>query len=99
MTPDEIKNLKAKHGKDLRLCSVTTQNGETFAFVLKKPTRGVIQAVSGVGDDTTKASDLMIENCVIAGDKDALEDGEVFVAVLEEVGNLFGAATTSVKKL
>lgn len=99
MTSEEINKLKAKHGDKLSLCSVTTQNGDAFEFVLKKPTRAVIQAVSAVGGDTTKASDLMIENCVVGGDKDALEDGEVFVAVLEEVGNLFGAATTSVKKL
>lgn len=100
MTADEIKKLKAKHGDNLTLCNVTTQAGASFEFILKKPSRAVIQAVSAVGNDTTKASDLMIENCVIDGDTKALDDdGEVFVAVLEEVGNMFGAATTSTKKL
>lgn len=99
MTPEEIKKLKAKHGDTLSLCTVTTQNGDAFEFILKKPSRATIQAVSSVGDNTTKASDLMIENCVVGGNLEALEDGEVFIAVLEEVGNLFGAATSTVKKL
>ena len=99
MNPQEIKDLKAKHGAGLKMLNVTTEDGTEHEFVLKKPTRLVIQAIAATKGNETKSSDLMIENCVVGGDKEALNDGEVFVAVLDEIGKLFGAATTTIKKL
>lgn len=99
----DLDALKAKHGKKLSELTVTTSDDETFVFILKKPSRHTIEAVGDIEKDkkgkTSIASKIMIANCVIAGDMEALDDGEVYSTVLTEVGKLFTKASAATKKL
>ena len=101
--PYDLDALKAKHGKKLSELTVTTSEDETFVFVLKKPSRFTIEAIGDLDKNkkghTSDASKIMISNCVIAGNMEALDDGEVYSSVLAEVGKLFTKASSATKKL
>lgn len=101
--PYDLDALKAKHGKKISELTVTTSDDETFVFVLKKPSRHTIEAVSDLESEkkgrVAAVSKIMMANCVIAGNMEALEDGEVYSTVLEEVGKLFTKASATIKKL
>jgi hypothetical protein len=101
VTPEVELELKAKHGeKRLRRQTVTTAEGEAVVFIIKKPTRTVIQAVGAMKNDTDAANRLLIANCVLAGDADSFEnDGEVYGAVMRAIGLLMKASETKLEKL
>ncbi|RLZ08598.1 hypothetical protein [Faecalibacter macacae] len=98
----DLQALKAQHGNKLSELKFTTSEDQELTFVLKKPTRSVIEAIALLKSDsskTSKASKIMLANCVVAGPMEELEDGEVYATVLEVVGKLFTKASFEVKKL
>ena len=78
---------------------VQTQ-GNTYGFVIRKPTRKVMEAVAQEGENNLAAANkIFISNCILAGDMQALEDaGEVYLAVLEHIGSLIQQKRVKVKK-
>ena len=98
MTAEEIKALKAKHGEGLTLVTIQAE-GKTHEFVLKKPTRNVIEAVTSV-TGIAEQNTLLINSCVVHGDQAVLDsDGDIYLKLLEELGKIQGQATSEVKKL
>lgn len=99
----DLQALKAQHGNKLSELKFETSEGQELVFVLKKPTRSVIEAIADIKNDAkgkiSQSSKLMISNCVVAGPMEELEDGEVYATVLEAVGRTFTKASADVKKL
>ena len=99
----DLEALKAKHGNKLSELRITTSEEKEIVFVLKKPTRAVIEAIADTKNDPkgkiSKSSNIMLQNCVVAGPMEELEDGEVYATVLEAVGKLFTKASSEIKKL
>lgn len=101
VTPDVILEAKAKYSeKRLRLVTVTTLEGDELEYLIRKPNRNVIEAVSQLNGDLTKTNKILIANCVLAGDADSLEnDSDVYGEVMKQLGALMKGATSTVKKL
>ena len=99
----DLAALQAQHGKKLSELKFTTSEDEEMVFVLKKPTRAVVEAISDLKQDPkskiSKSTQIMLSNCVIAGPMEQLEDAEVYATVLEAVGKLFTKANSEIKKL
>lgn len=108
LSADEIKALKDKHGYveqyDVPLDD-QIEGGEVASFILIKPSRNVIMAMAKHAQDKNleKANDVLIKNCVVAGDKDSLDsekgNTEVYLSVLERLGKLTEVKKGVVKKL
>jgi hypothetical protein len=101
VTPEHVLELKAKHGdKRLRKLTVTTSEGDSVTFVVKKPTKTVIEAVGSKKDDPAGANKILIANCVLAGDADSFEnDGEVYGEVMKSIAQLMKASQSKLEKL
>lgn len=97
MTPEEINKLKAKHGEGLQLVVITV-DGVSHEFVIKKPSRNVIEAITET-TELSKQNDILLKNCVVSGDEAAQEDGDVYLELLRRIGELQGQATSKLKKL
>lgn len=99
----EIETHAGKSGgkRNLREITVTTDDGYQFVYLVKKPSRAVIQAVTEAEHkkDLTSVQKLML-GCVLEGDKDAYEhDGAVYSSLLEQIGNLVNSVKSDIKKL
>ena len=97
MTPDEIKKLKAKHGEGLQGVVITV-DGQSHEFVIKKPSRNVIEAIAET-TEISKQNDILLQNCVVHGDAAAYEDGDVYLELIRHIGGLQGQAVSELKKL
>lgn len=71
-----------------------TGDGEKASFIICKPTRNVLNAVTEYAKDkdVEKINDVLISNCVLGGDMKYLDaevgDTQVYTTVLEELGKL-----------
>ncbi|WP_312395720.1 hypothetical protein [Chryseobacterium sp.] len=100
-TEDQVKNAKAKYGKRLRYLKVKTEDGDS-EFIIKKPSRATSMAVSDAINkkDEDLASRIMLENCVVEGDKEDIEeDAVVFTKVTTFITSMVNDAEIEVKKL
>lgn len=98
---DEVKNLKLKYGKRLRYLKVKTDDGDS-EFILKKPSRATSEAVADAlaKDDNTAAANIMLLNCVIAGDvQDIEDDAVVYQKVTTFISSMVHDAEIEAKKL
>jgi hypothetical protein len=77
ITRQEFDNLQAKFGK-LYVVDVEIDEGESYQFILKRPTRQFLELIDNSKNDTSKVNELIIKNLVVAGDKSQLDDGLVF---------------------
>lgn len=72
-----------------------------FSYLVKKPSRAVVQATGEAGSkkDQAKTQKIMI-GCVLEGDKDAYEyDGSIYLRLIEEIGVLFEKAKSDIAKI
>lgn len=90
-TKEQYDELKARYGNRLRYLRVQVDEEEVHDFLLLRPNKNVILAIAHQRDDINAANELLIANCVVAGDKEALEDGVVYSSVLEAIGGLLKA--------
>lgn len=99
ITDEKVKELKRAHGADLFMVEV--ENGdEPIELVFKKPTRQVMSASAKFAQsDPLKGAEIMIENCLVHGDKKWLDDLTVFTAVAEQFGEINKAREATLKKL
>lgn len=87
ISPDMIRDWKAKHGEfaleELRV-ELDPETGADARFVLKVPSRVELMAYEANSDDRIKVNKMLVENSVLGGDMEALEQyGSVFARVLE----------------
>ena len=101
ITPEKRKQWEARYGAG-RIHDIEVQTPEgKHRFVILKPTRKVMELVAQAGDrDIASANQAFIANCVLGGDMEAIEyDGQVYLAVLEHIGQLIEQKQIKVKKL
>lgn len=95
----DVEALKRKHGK-IYLIEVENPGGAPFEFVLRQPDRNIMGAVAKVANsDPFKAGVILVENCLLYGDKTALEDITVFSAVAEQFEKVNAARAATIKNL
>lgn len=84
VTQTEFDALQAKY-RHLYLVDVNFSDAEKYQYVVRRPTRAVIEAVTSNSENPFKVADLMISNMIVAGDVDALDDGVLFNRVVEQL--------------
>ena len=101
----EIEAHAAKVGgkRNLREVIVETDDGYAFHYLVKKPSRAIVQAIDFEGQknvpDINRTHKLMI-GTVLEGDKDAYEyDGSIYIRLIQEIGDLIEQSKADVKKL
>lgn len=100
VSPEAILAAKAKYGENrLKLIGIEV-DGKDIDYLLRKPGRSVIEAVARHKGDITAANKVLLTNCVLAGDADALDqDGDVYAQVLKHISGMMRGAKSTVKKL
>ena len=99
-TEEQYKELSSKYGKRLRMVTVQTEDGR-YDYLIIRPSRAHMMAVASKGKDGDyeAANNVLINNCVVAGDKDVLEeDFSVYNAVMQAVQSLTEAQQTFMRK-
>lgn len=96
MEQKKIDALKRQYGSELFLIEV---EGEK-PFVLKKPNLTTVSAFSKVSQvDPIKAATIVLNDCIVEGDKSRIEDPEVMLALTKHINALMVARQSSIKKL
>ena len=97
-TPAEHAELKLKYGKRLRHVSVVIDEDERYDYLIARPNKNIILAMASHREDLDKANDLLINNCVVAGDKEALEDSSVYTTVLLAISEMIKGQAAFIAK-
>ncbi|GGA84677.1 hypothetical protein GCM10008015_26830 [Flavobacterium palustre] len=105
-TEEQIEAHAAKCGgrRNLREIPITTDSDEQFVYLVKKPSRAVMQAIAEEEQKKEKSNVTTIQKlmlgCVLEGDKEAYEyDGAIYAQLLKAIGTLVQTAKSDVKKL
>lgn len=105
-TEEQIDAHAAKCGgrRNLREIPITTDSNEQFVYLVKKPSRAVMQALAEEGEKGDKKNITTIQKlmlgCVLEGDKEAYEyDGAIYTKLLKGIGGLVNTAKEEVKKI
>lgn len=87
MPQSEFDELKAKY-KRLFVLGVDLDEDEKYQFIVRRPSRQVIDAMAHNKDDISKANDILIKNMVVGGDMEALDDGVVYANLLKQLAGI-----------
>ena len=91
----KIEALKRKHGEIFQI----DVEGEK-PFVLKKPDLACVSAYAKlVNTDSIKAAQVVLNSCIIEGDKTKLEEPEVLLSLVKHVNSLMTTRRSTIKKL
>jgi len=95
ITKEQIAKWKQTNGK-LKEITITVPGliDEEFKFIICKPHRGVLSAMTEASKDkdADKVTDLLIKNCVLGGDMDSINEDDktsdvsVYLGILDELG-------------
>lgn len=99
-TEEQYKELKTKYGNRLRMVTVETEDGR-YDYLIIRPSRAHMMLVASKGKDGDyeAANAVLINNCVVAGDRDVLdEDYAVYSAVMQAMKELTEAAQAFIRK-
>lgn len=97
-TQEEHAELKEKYGKRLRHVTVKLDEDERYDFLLARPNKDTILAVASVRDDLNAANELLLNTCVVAGDRSALEDSAVYTSVISAISELIQGQAAFISK-
>ncbi|MFD2566078.1 hypothetical protein [Pseudotenacibaculum haliotis] len=100
ITKEQRKEWEAKFGKH-RIKDITFEvDGISYGFVLRKPSRSVMEAVAKEGEkNIAAANNIFLKNCVLGGDMEAIDlDGDVYLIVIKEISLLLNKKNITVKK-
>ena len=101
ITAEDNAKWEAQYGKS-RISDLDIEvDGKTYKFIVRKPDRNVLKAIGrhAAQKDVEKVNVVLIKNCVLGGDMEALEkDGEVYLEVLDSVNLLKSKAKKTLKK-
>lgn len=98
----EIIAAAAKFGGKRNLREIIVESdGEKFAYLVKKPSRSVVQATEEAGSKNDfKTVQKLVSACVLEGDQTALEhDGAIYNEVMSQIGGMLRKVKSDVKKL
>lgn len=94
--------------RNLREIPIYTEDNYVFWYLVKRPSKNVLQAIAEAkekGDkknDPTAITDIqkLMMGCVLEGDKDAFEhDGSIYVTLCKEIGILARESRSTLKNL
>lgn len=101
-TDVQVNEHEAKVGGKRNLREITISDEDTqFVFLIKRPSRAVIQAVTEANskNNINGASKILL-GCVLEGDMEAVEnDGAIFLALIESITALLGGVKSEIKKI
>lgn len=89
-TEEEYAAQEAKYGRRLRMVTVITDDGRSD-FLVIRPSRQHMMLVAAKGreEDFEGANDVLIKNCIVAGNRELLnEDFAAYRTVLQVLQNL-----------
>ncbi len=100
----QVAEIIAKHGgKKKRFKRVIiSSDDETYEYLLKKMNRNTAEAIAEAESkkDYTAINNIMIKQCVVLGDTEAIdEDLDLFEKVMEELQKLKTKYTVKVKNV
>lgn len=102
ITEDQNRKWEAMYGKSRIMdLQIEIDDDRIYNFVVRKPDRSIIKAIGNYAakNDVEKVNEVLIKNCVLGGDMEALEkDGGVYLKVLENVNLLNQKAKSTLKK-
>ena len=99
---DKFQEYVGKVGgkRNLREIVITTNDDYEFHYLVKKPSRSVLQAIAEYEKtkQTSKIENLLI-GCVLEGDKEAFEhDGAMYLELMKQIGLLIMDIKSEIKK-
>lgn len=111
--PYDETTIEAHSGKcggrrNLKEVPVYTDDNYVFWYLVKRPSKNVLQAIAEAkekGDkknDPTAINDIqkLMMGCVLEGDKDAYEhDGSIYVTLCKEIGLMARESRSTLKNL
>ena len=97
---NEINNQDGKEKKEVlkslsgKYTGKFIDPGEQYQFLVKRPDRGLIKMLLPLAESKKidEFSDKAVKNMVVGGDKDALEDGIVFMGVIAQLKQMISPA-------
>lgn len=102
-TSEQVAEHEGKVGgkSNLREIVITDDEGVEFYYLVKRPSRSVIQAITAANgkNDINGASKILL-GCVLEGDLLAIENnGAMYLALVENITTLIGGVKSDIKKL
>ena len=71
-TEEEHAGMKLKYGKRLKHVTVQVDEDERYDYLIVRPNKNILLAMAKKKDDLEEANDILIRNCVAAGNMEAL---------------------------
>ncbi|MNS03121.1 hypothetical protein D3C72_344490 [compost metagenome] len=102
VTPSMIQDWKAKHNLTSLEQIDIINDGVTYSFIIKKPSRTAVDlmAQKGIDREVVETNKILIANTVLGGDLDAMEaDGGIYQALLQKLTLKVKDYQATVKKL
>lgn len=99
-TPEEHRELQAKYGNRLRMVTVCTEDGR-YDYLVIRPSRAHMMLVASKGKDGDyeAANAVLINNCVVAGDRNVLDENfAVYNTVMQAIQQLTEAQQAFMRK-
>jgi hypothetical protein len=94
-SPELIAEWKQKYGE---VYEFTSDDGRRCW--LRRPTREILRAANKAsGDDTIKWNEIIVENCLIAGDEAFKTNDRLFFGLSKTLTELVEAAKVELKKI
>lgn len=101
ITSEQNAEFESKYGKSRISDLEVNVDDQIYRFVVRKPDRNVLEAIGthAAQKNVKGVNNVLIKNCVLGGDMEALEkDGEVYLEVLNHINLLKTKATSTIKK-
>ena len=95
---EEHAELKTKYGKRLKHVTIQVDEDERYDYLIVRPGKNVLLAMAKKREDLEEANDILIRNCVAAGNMEALEDSAVYTSVLTAIGELIAGQAAFISK-
>lgn len=98
LTQQEINRLKAQNGKVYEI--VVEDDGEQYAAYFRRPDMQTLAAMTKIAKtDEIKASQILLENCFLAGADVVKTDPALFVAAVGQLSTVVGGVKATIKNV
>lgn len=95
-SPEELLTLKGKYGK-VKMVEVEDED-TIYCIYLKRPDFATLKAVTKVAKtDELEGTKIFLQNCMVAGAQEVLEDGVLLVAAASAASSLLTSAKATLK--
>lgn len=97
-SPEEFLTLKGKYGK-VKMVEVEDEDEDAiYCIYLKRPDFATLKAVTKIAKtDELEGTKIFLQNCMVAGAQEVLEDGVLLVAAASAASSLLTSAKATLK--